>query len=357
MREACGYIGKIMDMLLLVGESIIAKVLTDKMKNIEITNKIDKISISIIIPVHNGEQTISRCLESIIDQKYENLECIIVENNSCDSTLDLCKKYERKNSFIKVLTTDIKGVSNARNIGLDEAKNDIIIFCDADDILEENALNIINEQFNENKNIECLISGYNVGITKKNKLDKQKRVYGNKFLTQEEAIIGTLADNRFLGFLSNKFYKREVIGEKRLDVSLSFCEDMHFNIGCLTDIEDNKIRIIDNTLMTYMDNPNSVTHQMNILFDEKNELKYIVSLKRILKDFNLNKKEKEIVRWRIACLAIDCYRVEGIKNSQRKNLHKELKENYVYLLKNIYRLNIKHNIKQMIEGLYYLISN
>ena len=95
---------------------------------------------SIIIPAYNVDNYISICLKSIIYQTYKNYEIIIVDDGSCDLTGAICDTFSSKYSFVKVIHTKNFGVSYARNLALNIAKGDYIIFLDADDLLFDNAL-------------------------------------------------------------------------------------------------------------------------------------------------------------------------------------------------------------------------
>ena len=97
-----------------------------------------KIKISIIVPVHNATVTLDRCVKSIVEQSYHDIECILIENGSTDDSLELCQSYAKKYSCIKVVVSE-KGVSGARNVGVSMSTGDIIGFCDSDDFFEADA--------------------------------------------------------------------------------------------------------------------------------------------------------------------------------------------------------------------------
>jgi glycosyltransferase involved in cell wall biosynthesis len=90
--------------------------------------------ITVIINVYNGEKFIKKCIDSIINQTYNNLEILIINDGSTDSTLDICKTYKDKR--IKVITTKNQGLSLSRNTGIDNAKGEYLYFIDADDFIE-----------------------------------------------------------------------------------------------------------------------------------------------------------------------------------------------------------------------------
>ncbi len=96
--------------------------------------------ISIIIPVYNSEKYLKQCLDSILCQSYKNLEIVLVDDGSKDSSLKICNEYAKKDDRVKVFSKKNGGTSSARNYGLKQVTGDYIIFVDNDDyILEENS--------------------------------------------------------------------------------------------------------------------------------------------------------------------------------------------------------------------------
>ena len=96
--------------------------------------------VSVIVPMYNAEHTIEKCLDSIINQTYDELEIILVDNGSDDNTIDLAKNYCEKDNRIILISENKKGVSNARNKGIDISKGDYLSFVDADDALEHTGI-------------------------------------------------------------------------------------------------------------------------------------------------------------------------------------------------------------------------
>lgn len=91
--------------------------------------------ISIIVPIHNCEETIDRCLSSLTSQSYKNLEIILVENGSSDQSLSICQQWSNRDPRIRILVSPL-GVSNARNEGLEHINGDFFAFVDADDYVD-----------------------------------------------------------------------------------------------------------------------------------------------------------------------------------------------------------------------------
>lgn len=92
--------------------------------------------ISLIIPVYNSERYLARCIESIINQTYQNIEIILVDDGSLDNSLNICKKYQKADSRISVISQENQGPNVARKAGLLISKGDLIGFADSDDWLE-----------------------------------------------------------------------------------------------------------------------------------------------------------------------------------------------------------------------------
>ncbi len=105
--------------------------------------------ITIITVVKNSEQTIEKSIQSVLSQKYDNIEYIILDGGSTDKTSEIIKKYQEK--IDKIIVERDKGIWDAMNKGIEIANGDIIGFLNADDIYYPNALNLVNDYFINNK--------------------------------------------------------------------------------------------------------------------------------------------------------------------------------------------------------------
>ena len=99
--------------------------------------------VSVIIPVYNGEKYIEKCLKSLIDQSLKDIQIICVNDGSTDNTLSILNQFASKDNRIKVISTDNRGQGSARNTALKEANGEYISFIDADDWINENALELL----------------------------------------------------------------------------------------------------------------------------------------------------------------------------------------------------------------------
>ena len=166
-----------------------------------------------------------------------------------------------------------------------------------------------------------------------------------------------IIDDSVMGSVWNKYYKAELIKNKKFSNELSFCEDTHFNAIVLNSMEDSKkIKLISTPLYCYMDNPISVTHNADIMFDINDNLKYVTALKKIENDCDLNSKTKGCLKMKIACFAIDYLSNYRIDLNKQNKLLLDIKNNYFYLIRYIYLNNFKWNIKRVLKGLKIVIK-
>lgn len=114
--------------------------------------------ISIIVPVYNVEQYLSRCIDSILNQTFTDFELLLIDDGSPDKSGEICDEYALKDSRIRVFHKDNGGVSSARNLGLDNANGEWIYFVDADDMLYKDALETLFSR--ASNNIDSVIGGF-----------------------------------------------------------------------------------------------------------------------------------------------------------------------------------------------------
>lgn len=92
--------------------------------------------VSIIVPAYNAQDTIEKCLESLLGQTYKNIEVVVINDGSVDNTLKIIDKFN--DIRLKVTSTENRGISAARNLGIKNSTGEFICFCDADDFYEKN---------------------------------------------------------------------------------------------------------------------------------------------------------------------------------------------------------------------------
>lgn len=130
--------------------------------------------ISVIIPVYNIKDYISKCLESVINQTYKNIEIICVNDGSTDSSLKVLNEYAQKDKRIKIINNKHMGLSASRNIAINNAKGEYIVFADGDDWLEHNLIELAYNKISS-CNADIVIYSYN--IVEKDKIVPNKYLY------------------------------------------------------------------------------------------------------------------------------------------------------------------------------------
>ena len=165
--------------------------------------------ISVIVPIYNVEKYLSKCVDSIINQTYKNLEIILVDDGSPDNCPKICDEYEKKDSRIKVIHKENGGLSDARNAGMKIAKGKYISFIDSDDFISENFINILYRNLSVSKCdiAECDIVKFGEAENPVEQLSDKKPLV----VDTEKGLSMLIAENEFHQYVWNKLYKSELI--------------------------------------------------------------------------------------------------------------------------------------------------
>lgn len=165
--------------------------------------------VSVIIPVYNVESYLNRCITSVIEQTYKNIEVIIVDDGSTDSSGMQCDLWASKDHRIRVIHQANSGVSTARNVGLKTSVGNAIVFFDPDDEVEKEMIeDMVSHLFSENVDVVCC--GYT------NEFDDEilERRPKTGLITGEECLQGIFRVD-IMSSVWNKMFKREVLLEER----------------------------------------------------------------------------------------------------------------------------------------------
>lgn len=106
--------------------------------------------VSIIVPIYNVEKYLNRCLDSLVNQTFKDIEIIALNNGSTDSSLDILKDYASNDNRITIIDNENLGVSKARNIGIDKASGKYIVFVDSDDWIDTNMIEVLYSNITKN---------------------------------------------------------------------------------------------------------------------------------------------------------------------------------------------------------------
>ena len=178
--------------------------------------------ITVVIPVYNVQEYVPRCIESVIKQTYKNLEIILVDDGSTDTSGYICDEYAKQDERIKVIHKKNGGLSDARNVAIDIAKGKYITFIDSDDYVEVDYIAYLYELIKRN---ECQIS-ICAHFTEN---EQQKRVdfgngYEEKSMGKEEAISRMLCEQGFTVSACAKMYELTLFQNIRYPFG-KLCED------------------------------------------------------------------------------------------------------------------------------------
>lgn len=194
--------------------------------------------ISVIIPAFNAALTIRRAIESISRQSYQHVEIIVVDNGSSDSTSDVVDEMLREDKRIHLIKSGQTGVSNARNIGIEASNGDYIVFCDADDKMEEGALSHLLEHRGDAEIIaggvsfDAIDAEGNVASSSPRRITTSVQARGRELNEHFEVLWA----RNYLQSCCAKLYSASFIRKTgvRFDERLSSYEDLTFVLDCLS---------------------------------------------------------------------------------------------------------------------------
>ncbi len=185
--------------------------------------------ITVIVPVFNTQKHLSKCIDSIINQSYQNLQILLINDGSTDNSPAICDAYAERDSRIRVIHKENKGVSSARNLGIEISTGDYISFIDSDDWLEPGAYEHLVGCIFEHK-VGAVIFEYFVDYESGKSVHKAYNQL-NGFMDRVKAIETTISPvNRFAW---SKIYARELIENVRFDQNIHIGEDTLFACNAL----------------------------------------------------------------------------------------------------------------------------
>lgn len=215
--------------------------------------------VSIIVPVYNAAINLARCIESIRHQKYTNIEIVVVNDGSKDSSMEIVNMYANVDKRIVAVDKENRGVSDTRNLGIQLAKGEYLQFVDSDDYLDENATRLMVEKIQE-CGADMVIAHYCHETTSK------KTIHGfissNELLDKQQFAIELLDEpaSFYYGVMWNKLYRADIIKENKIqcDTELEWSEDFLFNLEYFRYAE--RIMPLKTPVYYYVYNSNSIVH-------------------------------------------------------------------------------------------------
>ncbi len=212
---------------------------------------------SIIIPVYNAEEKLSRCIDSIVSQPFSDYEIVLVNDGSTDNSAEICNDYCKKYSFIKYIEKDNGGASSARNVGIDNATGDYLLFVDSDDYVDTCYFEELN-----NNCIESGLSVFTYTWLRKNSRDKReiKEITGSNF----DKIYYLMA-SRTINSPCSKVFDRHLIKSLNLkfEENMPVAEDFNFCLRYAVNCND--ISILNESIYFYdTTNEKSLVHKRKV---------------------------------------------------------------------------------------------
>lgn len=249
--------------------------------------------VSVIVPVYNTAKYLEKCLDSLISQTYKYLQIILVDDGSTDNSSTICDVYANKDDRIQVIHQANKGVSTARNTGMDAINGDYLLFVDSDDSLTSETVEMTVKAFND-PTIDMVAFGIkriDNGTGVICELPMETGVF-----SQKEMLYGVLNNYSGCGggYPCNKMWRISSFGGKdhlpRFAHELYYFEDLEWVVRMLLRIQQAKL--LSDHFYHYNIHPESITHKAEA--QEHREIGYHRSIEKVI---HALKREPEIYEW------------------------------------------------------------
>ena len=305
--------------------------------------------VSIIVPVYNVENYIERCLNSLVNQTFKDIEIITINDGSTDKSLELLNKYAKEDIRISVIDLGDEGVSYCRNLGIEKANGKYIMFVDSDDWIDSSMVEVLYKKAEENK-LDLVMCSY-IREFKDHSKEKifnlpQEIIYKDNEVKNEllRKLVGPIKEELSnpemldaLGTVWGKLYRADILKENKIKFvdlkEIGSAEDTLFNIFTFNYLK--KVMFLNKPMYHYWrDNPKSVTSQYNPKLKEQRKVffKYISDF---IKENNFEQVFEEALNNRICTSVLGLGLIECSKNNKIsginkiKNIKKIINEEYV----------------------------
>lgn len=195
------------------------------------------VKVSVIVPLFNKEKEIKKCMNSLVNQTFKDMEIIIVNDGSTDQSMNICLSYQKRYKNIKVFKKENEGVERARLFGLKKSKGLYVTFVDSDDWLSHNAIEEMVTALEENDSDVSIIPYYRtIGKIAIIKFRRNSAFYENQIIFNETFINKYLQSfcgwGEFPVSIWGKLYKKDLLWDIKLS-ELTYGEDICFNLQVL----------------------------------------------------------------------------------------------------------------------------
>lgn len=305
--------------------------------------------ISVLIPAYNAEKTIGKTLDSLVNQTRKDFEIVVVDDGSSDTTPQILREYQNIFPNMKIYSQQNLGVAAARNRLVEIASGTHLLFCDADDYLEEHAIELIYDTLSKH-NVDLVVFGY-----------KMIREGGDKAVLKRKLSEGMYRKNQwghlhvkgltdlYWSALWNKCFKKEIVLSGSTICFQKILEDVTFNVEYMGRCRT--VYILENSLYNYMQIGDSLTRskkndsEQHIL-DAFNAFSYLYE---VLQDAYGNLK-KDINLYTYGMLCGLCGRAENMNNEE---LYSRILESNLWctiteeLGQDVYRVHVRRKIGKL----------
>lgn len=190
-----------------------------------------KPTVSIIVPIYNAQNYLRRCIDSILNQEYTDFELLLANDGSKDSSGAICDEYAAKDSRIRVIHKENTGVSDTRNMAIDQAQGTYLQFLDSDDWITPDATKLLVRAAAE-YHCDMVIADFYRVVGER--VSRKGDIEEDGVLTREEFAAHMMENpaDFYYGVLWNKLYRRDLVNKYklRMDTSVNWCEDFLFNL-------------------------------------------------------------------------------------------------------------------------------
>lgn len=316
------------------------------------------IKISVIIPVFNLEKIIQTTLDSVCNQSYKNFEIIIIDDGSTDNSINVIRKYfKNKDVNYKLIVQSNKGVSSARNRGIEESTGDYVYFLDGDDYINKDTFMEFIKEI-ETTWADVLYCGYTTVDSNGNILARVD-TKTKKIMTGKEMALKMIYAHEYINMITG-MYKSSIIKKNkiRFDTNRKYAEDFTFTIKCL--IASEKVKALEKNLTYYVRWMGSSTHIISLkildrYFSHRETVKYIKE------NYDIN-KYKDVIRameeYRIPISIIGIYTDLCKNRLYQKDINDFIKDREVvkylrnFKISNFKKSNLKYYL--LSKGIIYL---
>lgn len=261
--------------------------------------------VSVVVPIYNVEKYLSYCIETLINQTYSNLEIILVNDGSTDSSGMICEEYKNKDNRVFVIHKENGGLSDARNVGLKYSKGKYILFIDSDDYVK---LNMVEKLFDS-----CKKNQSDIGICYFEKVfddsiqtNNVESATGDEYIISGRDIISKIyhGDGSQIAFTAwNKMYKRELFTANNIIYPVNrYHEDTFITYQLLFNAK--KVSVVTEVLYYYRIRPTSIMTSLLTLKRVIDSIDaYVSSI-----EFFFQNNDEELLE-----LALNCYFMKTLR--------------------------------------------